>query len=107
MACTAAACGVLSPEEQLLTDFFEASRLNDTTVMAKLSAMPLNPAVTGVVDAFEIERKEDLGTDRERVFVTARVRSLHGDTASRRLVFTISHRNARWYIENWKPGDGP
>jgi hypothetical protein len=106
VACIAAACGVLSPEQQLLTDFFEASRLNDTTVMAKLSAMPLNPGANGIVDAFEIERKDDLGSEAERVQVTARVRSLNGDTTSRRFVFTISHRDSRWYIENWKLVDG-
>ena len=38
------ACGVLSPEEQLLTDFFEASRLYDTSVMARLSAVAVQSA---------------------------------------------------------------
>src|SRR5687767_12219040 len=47
-------CGVLSPEEQLLTDFFEASRLHDTTVVAKMSDVIFNPRVDGVVDRFEV-----------------------------------------------------
>ena len=42
-----AACGVLSPEEQLLTRFFEASRLHDTTAVARLSAGPFNPRISG------------------------------------------------------------
>src|SRR5687768_5691910 len=58
LALVLAGCGVLSPEEQLLTDFFEASRLHDTTVAAKVSDVIFNPARDGVVDRFDIERIE-------------------------------------------------
>src|SRR5688500_373192 len=58
LALLLAGCGVLSPEEQLLTDFFEASRLHDTTVAAKVSDVIFSPAVDGIVDRFEIERVE-------------------------------------------------
>ena len=77
-------CGVLSPEEQLLTDFFEASRLFDTSVMARLSAAPLNPRTDGIIDSFEIERRGPLErSDSERVTVAARVRTFDGQVSSR------------------------
>ena len=101
MVCASAACGVLSPEEQLLTDFFEASRLNDTTAMAKLSGMPLNPRTDGIVDAFDIERIEDADNGAERVTVLARVRTFDGQVSSRRLEFVLGKPHGRWFISGW------
>src|SRR5215216_1878102 len=70
----AVGCGVLSPEEQLLTRFFEASRLHDTTVVARMSEVMFNPRVDGVVQDFRIENvEEDGGGQSERVTVQAQV----------------------------------
>jgi hypothetical protein len=102
VACLAVACGVLSPEAQLLTDFFEASRLYDTTVMARLSAVPFNPRTDGIVDSFDIERVERAG-DGERVTVAARVRSFDGHVTPRQLVFTLTRQDGRWFIQEWRP----
>ena len=106
VACAAAlaciACGVLSPEEQLLTDFFEASRLYDTAVMARLSAVPLNPRTEGIVDAFDIERVDEADDGRRRVTVNARVRRFDGQVGSRRLVFSLVRQDGRWFIAGWK-----
>ena len=96
------ACGVLSPEEQLLTDFFEASRVFDTSVMARLSAVPLNPRADGIIDSFEIERVDRSSDQQERVAVAARVRAFDGQVTSRRLVFTLTRRNDRWFIQEWR-----
>lgn len=93
---------MLSPEEQLLTDFFEASRLNDATVMAKLSAMLLNPRTDGIVDAFDIERIEEAANGAERVTVLARVRTFDGQVTSRRLEFMLGKANDRWFIRGWR-----
>ena len=101
MACLAVACGVLSPEEQLLTDFFEASRLYDTTVMARLSAMPFNPRTDGIVDSFAVERLDRVG-ERSRVTVAAQLRSFDGRIAPRQLVFTLTRRDGRWFIQEWR-----
>ena len=98
------ACGVLTPEEQLLTDFFEASRLFDTSVMARLSAAPLNPRADGIIDSFEIERVDRANDQRERVAVAARVRTFDGQVNSRRLVFTLTRRDGRWFIQEWRAG---
>ena len=106
MACFAAvvgmACGVLSPEEQLLTDFFEASRVYDTAVMARLSAVPLNPRTDGIVDSFEINGVDRSDDQRERVTVAANVRAFDGRVRPRQFVFTLTRRDSRWFIQEWR-----
>jgi hypothetical protein len=96
------ACGVLSPEAQLLTDFFEASRLYDTAVMARLSAVPMNPRTEGIVDAFDIERVDTGDDGSTRVTVNARVRRFDGQVGSRQLVFSLVRQDGRWFIAGWK-----
>src|SRR5687768_3753398 len=92
-------CGVLSPEEQLLTDFFEASRLHDTTVAAKMSAVIFNPRVDGVVDRFEVEEIEKAEDGQsERVTIQAQVRAADGQVAPRTMVATLRRQNGRWFI---------
>jgi len=93
---------VLSPEEQLLTDFFEASRVYDVSVMSRLSAAPFNPKTDGIVDSFEIERVDPVGDGTEQVTVDAKVRSFSGQTGSRQLLFTLTKRDGRWFIQEWR-----
>ena len=95
------ACGVLSQEEQLLTDFFEASRVYDVSVMARLSAKPMNPRVDGIVDSFDVERVDRGRDGMERVTVSARVRTFDGHQRSHQLVFTLARQNDRWFIRDW------
>ena len=102
VALAGTACGVLSPEEQLLTEFFEASKVYDTSVMARLSAKPLNPRADGVIEAFEIEQIERLDEERQMVTVAARVRRFDGQRASRQLVMTLTSRGGRWHIEDFR-----
>jgi hypothetical protein len=97
VALAAAGCGVLSQEEQLLTDFFEAARLHDTTAVAKVSAVTFNPRTDGVVQDFEIQDVADDGSTR-RVRVRASVRQLAGGSADRMLVFTLVRKADRWFI---------
>ncbi len=93
---------MLSPEEQLLTDFFEASRLYDTSVMARLSAVPLNPRTEGIVDSFEVQRVDRANESSEQVTVAARVRSFDGQVRPRTFVFTLTRQESRWFILNWR-----
>lgn len=93
---------MLSPEEQLLTDFFEASRAYDTTAMARVSAMTFNPRTDGIVDAFTIERVESNGDGTEQVTVIASARAFDGQVGSRRLVFTLGRQDGRWFILSWR-----
>ena len=102
LALAGIACGVLSPEEQLLTEFFEASKVYDTTVMARMSAKPLNPRTDGIIETFEIEQIERLDGGRERVTVAARVRGFNGQRVSRQLVMTLTSRGGRWHIEDFR-----
>lgn len=105
MACCAAigiACGVRSPEGQLLTEFFEASRVFDVSVMSRLSAHPLNPRTDGIVDSFEIAGVDRSDSQTERVTVAARVRSFNGQVDSRQFVFTLTRRDGRWFIQEWQ-----
>ena len=102
VALTVVACGVLSPEEQLLTDFFESARVYDTAVMARLSSMPMNPRTEGVVDSFDVQALDRSDPQTERVTVSANVRMFDGSTHSRELVFTITHRDGRWLIREWR-----
>jgi hypothetical protein len=105
VACAAAiggACGVLSPEEQLLTEFFEASRVYDVSVMSRLSARPLNPRTAGIVDAFEIDSLDRSADATERVAISARVRSFNGKVDSRQFVFTLTRRDGRLFIQEWR-----
>ena len=101
LALVAVGCGVLSPEEQLLTDFFEASRLYDTTVVAKMSDVTFNPRIDGVVDYFEvigIERADD--GQSEQVTIQARVRGAGAQAVSKMMVATLRRQNGRWFISS-------
>jgi hypothetical protein len=89
-----AGCGVLSPEEQLLTRFFEASRLNDTTQAAKYATVTFNPRAEGVVEAFEIAELARVD-QQTRVVIDAAVRPLGGVPARRQIVATIQQRDGR------------
>jgi hypothetical protein len=91
------ACGVLSPEEQLLTDFFEWSRVYDTTAVSKIAAVTFNPRTEGVVDAFDIQSVATEG-DTKRVTVVATVRQLDGGVAETTLVVTLARKGDRWFI---------
>jgi hypothetical protein len=53
-AFLAAACGSSSPEQQVLTNFFRASRFRDNTTLANLSAVSFDPRTEGSVEDFEI-----------------------------------------------------
>ena len=93
----AAGCGVLSPEEQLLTRYFEASRLHDTTLVAKMSEVTFNPTIEGVVQTFEISRV-DRRDDAERLVLDAKVRTPGGQVVARTIEVTLERRDGRWFI---------
>lgn len=92
-----AACGVLSPEEQLLTRFFEASRLHDTTRASTMSAVTFNPRTDGVVRAFDIAAVSGDG-QTEALAVDASIARPDGALVQRRLTVTLQRRDGRWFI---------
>jgi hypothetical protein len=92
------ACGVLSPEEQLLKRFFEAARLNDTTAVAALSRVAFNPRSDGIVQDFDVQDVVDEGDGQKRVVVAAQVRSRDGNVSPRTLTVTMQRQQGRWVI---------
>ena len=53
-ALMAAACGSSSPEQQVLTNFFRASRVRDNTTLANIAAVSFDPRTDGTVTDFTI-----------------------------------------------------
>jgi hypothetical protein len=94
-AAIAAACSV-APEQPIIADFFAASRLRDTTALAKFATVVFEPREQGVVASFEVERvapERSAGDMRVKdVFVQAIVRDRDGRSGSRRLAVTLQKR---------------
>ena len=93
----AAACRVAPPEQVLLRQFFEQSRVRDRTTLANIATVIFEPTRDGVVQAFEISDIETSGSTK-RVAVDAQVRSLDGTTMRRPLMVTMERFNGRWMI---------
>ena len=98
LALSALGCGVLSPEEQLLTRFFEAARLHDTTVMARYATVTFNPRTEGVVQEFEVDDVERRAERLKVVTLRAQVRGPDGRTAERTLQATMREQPDGWMI---------
>ena len=58
-ALLAAACGSTTPEEQVIGNFFRASRVRDNTTLASLAAVSFDPRTDGTVQDFEIVSSGD------------------------------------------------
>lgn len=54
LAATVAGCSS-SPEEQLLSQFFRASRMRDNATLANISMVSFAPADRGIVQSFDVE----------------------------------------------------
>jgi hypothetical protein len=96
-AALTAACSV-APEQPIIADFFAASRLRDTTALAKFATVIFEPREQGIVASFEVERvapeRVAGGMRMKEVFVDAVVRDREGRRAERRLVVTLQNRRA-------------
>lgn len=97
-----AACAWPSPDRQLLLDFFQACRLYDTTVLARLATTSCNPAADGVVQDFDILRAEEAGAasgGRAReITIEAGVRPLGGSPVRQQLTVTLEEIEGRWRV---------
>jgi hypothetical protein len=58
-ALLAAACGSSPPEQQVLNNFFRASRVRDNATLANLAAVSFDPRTQGTVQNFEIVSSGD------------------------------------------------
>ena len=105
LAVAWAGCGALPPEEQVLTDFFHAARLRDTTMAARVSSVDLDPATDGIVDRFEVVAIEPRGGGRRVVTVDALVRRPGGAAEPRTMIVTLQRAGARgWRVVEWTFG---
>jgi len=89
-AAVTAACSV-PPEQPIVADFFAASRLRDTTALARFATTVFEPREQGVVESFEIERTSGDKTLKE-VLIRAVVLNGDGRAGERRLVVTLQKR---------------
>jgi hypothetical protein len=69
-ALLAAACGSTAPEQQVLTNFFRASRVRDNGTLANIAAVSFDPRTDGTVQDFEIT---NMGEEQRR---TLQIRQL-------------------------------
>ena len=97
-----AACAWPSPERQLLLDFFQACRVYDTTVLARLATVPCNPRTDGVVQVFEMVRI-DQAPDARQVTIRARVRLFDGQSSEREITASLERREGRWVVTGLTP----
>ena len=97
-----AACAWPSPDRQLLLDFFQACRLYDTTVLARLATTSCNPATDGIVQAFDIVGAEEAGTATgaraRNVTLDAGVRPPGGSPMRQRMIVKLEEVEGRWMV---------
>jgi hypothetical protein len=101
------ACGWTRPDEQVLTKFFEQSRIYDTTRLAGLATVVFDPRTDGVVQRFTIVRR---GADepispqgrRRQVTLSADVRSPRGQVQRTDLMMTLEERDGAWRVVGFK-----
>ena len=96
----AGSCAWPSPERQLLLDVFQACRLYDLTVLARLSTVPCNPKLDGVVQGFDMRGVERLTPSSRKVSIQAAVRMFDGSISDRAMTITIAERDGRWMVTN-------
>ncbi|OFW02817.1 MAG: hypothetical protein A3I61_11870 [Acidobacteria bacterium RIFCSPLOWO2_02_FULL_68_18] len=101
-----AACAWPSPERQFLIEFFQACRVYDTTVLARLATVPCDPRTDGVVQSFaivKIERANGGADLARRVTIRARVRSWEGELSERAMTLDLERRDGQWKVTSLTP----
>jgi hypothetical protein len=103
-----AACAWPSPERQLLLNFFQACRVYDTTVLARMATASCNPHTDGVVQDFDMVSVENRrapapARPARDVTIRARVRPLGGPVAERMIAVTLEQIDNRWLVTSVTP----
>ena len=92
MAVVGAGCSP-APEEPILNQFFAASRLHDTTMLAELATVEFGPTTHGIVTTFTITKVVPVKRGGEivskDVTIDAPVKLPNGEVARKTLVVTI------------------
>ena len=97
----AAGCGWVPADEQVLTTFFEQSRLYDTTRVAGVATVVFDPRVEGVVERFQVTGRVDHPLDSHRLqrqtTLATHVRTSGGEL-DRTLQVTMERADGRWKV---------
>ena len=101
-AIVTTACVWPIPERQLLLDFFQACRVYDTTVLARLATVPCDPSADGVVQEFEMV-SVDRAAGARKVTIRALVRSFEGQVSERTIAVAMAQRDGRWMVTGLTP----
>jgi hypothetical protein len=107
LALALGACGWTPADEQVLTKFFEQSRLYDTTRLARFAAVVFDPRTDGVVERFTVVRRtadEPILPQgkRRQVTLSADVRSPAGQVKRTDLTLTLEERDGAWRVVEFK-----
>jgi hypothetical protein len=87
----------------LLLEFFHACRLYDLTVLERLSTVPCNPKLDGVVQAFDIDAVKRLSPTSRNVSIQAAVRMFDGSSFDRAMTLTLAEQDGRWMVTGIMP----
>lgn len=107
LALALGACGWTPADEQVLTKFFEQSRLYDTTRLARFATVVFDPRTDGVVERFTVVRRsadqpiEPQGK-RRQVTLRADVRSPAGQVRRTDLTLTLEEREGSWVVVEFR-----
>jgi hypothetical protein len=112
LAATLVGCGP-RPEEPVLAEFFNASRLRDRTALQKIATTMFDPARDGIITDFTVEAvaaHDAGGRATEDVSISAPVKPLNGPTVEKQLVVTLEKDAAglrsgvkgRWIVTGFR-----
>jgi hypothetical protein len=101
MAVAVVGCSTAS-EQSLLSQFFAASRLRDTTALRNIATVVFEPNTQGIITSFEIMDvvpHGNGGASRSKdVSISAPVKLPSGQTAQKRLIVTIQRDAGDWMV---------
>lgn len=107
-----AGCGP-KPEQPVLAEFFNASRLRDLTALRKIATTMFDPARDGIVTDFTIKHvaaHDAGGRATEDVAISAPVKPMDGPIVEKQLVVTLekdltglrSGAKGRWIVTGFR-----
>ena len=108
LAACLTACANHGAEQQLLDQFFSASRLRDRTALQPIATVIFEPREQGTVAAFTIVKVDDLEHANgevvsKQVTVSAPVRLPDGQTATKKIILVLRRRD-RWMVTGFTVG---
>jgi len=96
-------------EQSILSQFFAASRLRDTTALKNIATVVFEPATQGIVTSFEITNIEPHRNGGELVSevvsISSPVKLPSGRTAQKDLLITMQRTTGQWIVT--AIADGP